>query len=83
MFRSITIGFPSTSHVRKQVQNGHAKDIILIHISITELFCLCPLHNTGEYDDKFIIAKQARCIGGVNVPFHHMGCSKPCGWDEP
>jgi hypothetical protein len=66
---------------RKQVQNSHAKDIIVI----IELFCLHPLYNTGgvQYNDKFIIPKQARCICCVNVPFHQMGCSKPYGWVEP
>jgi hypothetical protein len=38
---------PSTSHFEKQAQNGHAEDIIVKNIILTELFCARLLHNTA------------------------------------
>ena len=37
----------------------------------------------GANNDTFITVQQAHCIGGMNVPFHQMECSRLRGSDEP
>jgi hypothetical protein len=56
------------------------------HALIFLFVSIAPLSFSRENEknnDKFMVVKQARCIRGMQVPVHHMECSKLCGWDGP
>jgi hypothetical protein len=56
------------------------------HALIFSFVSIAPLsfpRKNKKNNDKFMVVKQARCIGEMQVPVRHMECSKLRGWDGP